>query len=72
MEKYCTAGVMFSTLEVPERRIGHCGDATRAPTQQPEWPEAALAASETSHSGRKAINLRGLGAEPPAEDSVAK
>ncbi len=31
---------MKSTLEIPEPRTGHCGDATRAPTQQPEWPVA--------------------------------
>jgi hypothetical protein len=28
---------MLSTLEEPERRIGQRRDATRAPTQRPEW-----------------------------------
>src|SRR5882724_12538145 len=67
MKNHCAAKLMLSTLEVPERRIGQCGDATRAPTQQPEWQEAAQAASTTSHSGLKAINPRGLGAEPPIQ-----
>ena len=62
MKNHCTARLMSSTLGIPERRIGHCGDATRAPTQKPEWQEAAPAASTPNHSGPKAINPGGLGA----------
>ena len=72
MKNHCAARLMWSTLEVPERRIGQCGDATRAPTQQPEWQEAAPVASITNHSGHKAINPGGLGAEPPSPRNAAK
>ena len=32
---------------VAERRIGLCGDATRAPTQSPRWHGAAKAAPQS-------------------------
>jgi hypothetical protein len=38
MRNHCTAGLMSSTLEEPERRIGQRRDATRASTQRLEWP----------------------------------
>jgi hypothetical protein len=64
MKNHCTARLISSTLEAPERKIGHCGDATRAPTQQPEWPEAAASASVVSfwpESGKS----RGFGGGAP-------
>jgi len=55
---------MSSTLEGPERKIGHCGDATRAPTQQPEWPEAVVAASARSF-WPECDKSRGFGGSAP-------
>jgi hypothetical protein len=53
------------TLETLERRIGLRRDATRAPTQRPEWRGGASRPKENSHSGGKAVNPRGLGTESP-------
>ncbi len=34
---HCTAGLRWSILRAPERRIGQRRDVTRASTQMPEW-----------------------------------
>src|SRR6266852_1863215 len=37
MKNDCTARLLWCTLREAERRIGLCGDATRAPYQLPKW-----------------------------------
>jgi hypothetical protein len=41
MRKHCAARLKCSTLREAERRIGLCGDATRAPHQSPKWLKTA-------------------------------
>src|SRR5476651_475291 len=41
MKNHCAARLLWSTLAEAERRIGLCGDATRAPHQLPKWLRAA-------------------------------
>jgi hypothetical protein len=65
LKNHCTAVLKESTLEGPERRIGRCGDATRAPAQRPECAEVERSVSAGLHSGGKAINPGGLGGGAP-------
>jgi hypothetical protein len=45
VKNHCTAKLSCSTLQPSERRIGLCGDATRAPTQLPKWHGAVASAA---------------------------
>jgi hypothetical protein len=54
-------------LAAPGRGIGQRRDATRAPTQGPEWRGGASRPQQTSHSGAKAVNPRGMGTASPSE-----
>ena len=53
-------------LTSPGRRIRQRRDATRAPTQRPEWRGGA-SRPNNNHSGGKAVNPRGLGTESPTK-----
>src|SRR4051794_21555544 len=63
---------MSSTLEQPERRIGLCGNATRAPTQRPEWAGGrAQPAPRRNPFWRQCVKFRGLGGSPPNKKGPA-
>ncbi len=53
-------------LNGPERRVGLCGDATRAPTQGPGFRGArAKLGSRVQQSWRKSDKSRGFGGQSP-------
>jgi hypothetical protein len=65
----CVNGGRFipGRLNGPERRVGLCGDATRAPTQGPGFRKREPARLPVQESWRKSAKSRGLGQSPIPE-----